>query len=268
MSPGTVSRCRGAATMDEYACPAVIDALTGNLTDLVVDNAAQEPDKVVFSRRVGVSWLDVTCREFLADVSRLAKGLMASGVAPGDRVGLMSRTRYEWTLIDFAIWFAGGVTVPIYETSSAEQVQWILTDSGARCVFIETAAHSATLAAVRDDLSALDRVWTLDEGDLDTLAATGTEVTDEQLEERRTLAPTTSLATIIYTSGTTGRPKGCKLSHHNFLSEVGNIVHASGEEKGLTALFDEPDASTLLFLPLAHVFARAIEVGCVMARAN
>jgi long-chain acyl-CoA synthetase len=252
--------------MDEYACPAVIDAPTGNLTDLLVDNAAQAPTKVVFSRRTDDRWVDVTCQEFLTEVSRLAKGMMASGVQAGDRIGLMSRTRYEWTLIDFAIWFAGGVTVPIYETSSAEQVQWILSDSTATGAFIETPTHASMLAEVRDGVSTLEHVWTIDTGDLETLAGTGTDVTDEQLEERRTSAPTDSLATIIYTSGTTGRPKGCELTHLNFLSEVGNIVHARGEESGLSELFQEADASTLLFLPLAHVFARAIEVGCVMAR--
>jgi long-chain acyl-CoA synthetase len=254
--------------MHEYACPAVIDTPTGNLTDLVVDNAAEAPDKVVFSRREGVSWIDVTCREFLAEVTGLAKGLMAAGVMTGDRVGLMSRTRYEWTLIDFAIWFAGAVTVPIYETSSAEQVQWILSDSDAKCVFIETAAHSSTLAEVQDNLSSLDQVWTIDGGDLEALAASGSGVTDAEVEHRRTSVATDALATIIYTSGTTGRPKGCMLSHLNVLSEVGNILHVSGEDTGLTALFDDPETATLLFLPLAHVFARAIEIGCVMARAR
>jgi long-chain acyl-CoA synthetase len=254
--------------MDEYTCPAVFDAPTGNLTDLVVDNATQAPDKVVFSRRLGVGWFDVTCLEFLTEVSNLAKGLMVAGIRTGDRVGLMSRTRYEWTLIDFAIWFAGGVTVPIYETSSAEQVQWILSDSGATCVFIETTSHGSTLAAVRDDLSMLEHVWTIDAGDLDGLAASGTAITDQELENRRNSVATGALATIIYTSGTTGRPKGCELSHLNFLSEVGNILHANGQETGLTALFDDPNTSTLLFLPLAHVFARAIEIGCVMARAR
>jgi len=236
------------------------------LTDLLVDNATQAPNKVVFSRRAGDRWVDVTCREFLREVSRLAKGMMASGVQAGDRVGLMSRTRYEWTLVDFAIWFAGGVTVPIYETSSAEQVQWILSDSSATCAFIETPAHASTVAEIRDNVSTLDHVWTIDTGDLETLAGAGTDVTDEALDERRSSAPTDALATIIYTSGTTGRPRGCELTHLNFLSEVGNIVYARGEESGLSELFQEPDASTLLFLPLAHVFARAIEVGCVMAR--
>jgi long-chain acyl-CoA synthetase len=131
--------------MKEYSCPPVIDPPTGNLTDLVVDNASQAPHKVVFSRRAGDRWLDVTCREFLTEVSGIAKGLMASGIEPGDRVGLMSRTRYEWTLLDFAIWFAGAVTVPIYETSSAEQVAWILSDSGAKGVFVETPEHGARL---------------------------------------------------------------------------------------------------------------------------
>jgi long-chain acyl-CoA synthetase len=254
------------ATVDEYTSPAVIESFTGNLTDMVVDNAAQAPDKVVFSRRAGDRWLDVTCRDFLSEVSAVAKGLMANGVKPGDRVALMSRTRYEWTLIDFAIWFAAGVTVPIYETSSAEQVQWILSDSRVKCAFLETPGHVATLAEVRDDLSTLDQVWTIDAGDLDAVRATGKNVTDQELEDRRTSAATDALATIIYTSGTTGRPKGCELTHLNFLSEVGSIVQARGDEQGLSALFQEADASTLLFLPLAHVFARAIEVGCVMAR--
>jgi len=191
---------------------------------------------------------------------------MAAGVGPGDRVALMSRTRYEWSLIDYAIWFAGAVTVPIYETSSAEQVQWILSDSAAKFAFLESTGHGATLAEVRDDLPTLSQVWTIDDGDLDTVADAGTGVTDQELEVRRTSAATDSLATIIYTSGTTGRPKGCELSHLNFLSEVGNIVHASGEEKGLSALFQDPDAATLLFLPLAHVFARIIQVGAVKAR--
>jgi long-chain acyl-CoA synthetase len=256
------------ATMDEYACPPVVDKPTGNLTDLVVTNAREAPNKVAFSRRVGVDWLDVTWTEFLTDVSALAKGLIASGVEAGDRVGLMSRTRYEWTLIDFAIWFAGAVTVPIYETSSAEQVQWILSDSGATSVFIETAVHGATLSGVRDNLATLDRVWTIDAGDLDTLTGSGASVSDEELEARRTSAATEELATIIYTSGTTGRPKGCELSHLNFLSEVGNILNSKDGDRGLTALFDDPNTSTLLFLPLAHVFARAIEIGCVKARAR
>lgn len=254
--------------MDEFASPAVIDRPTGNLTDLVVDNAAQAPHKVVFSRRAGDRWLDVTCREFLDEVTGVAKGMMAAGIGPGDRVGLMSRTRYEWTLIDFAIWFAGGVTVPIYETSSTEQVQWILSDSGATAVFLETVDHGAALAEVRDNLVGLGSVWTIEAGDLDRLTGTGGSIDDQALEDRRNGVATADLATIIYTSGTTGRPKGCELTHLNFLSEVGNIVHASGDERGLSTLFHEEDAATLLFLPLAHVLARVIEVGCVMARAR
>jgi long-chain acyl-CoA synthetase len=254
--------------MKEYSCPPVIDLPTGNLTDLVVDNASQAPHKVVFSRRAGDRWLDVTCREFLIEVSGVAKGLIASGIEPGDRVGLMSRTRYEWTLLDFAIWFAGAVTVPIYETSSAEQVSWILSDSGARGVFVETPEHRATVAEVRSSQLPQENVWTIDAGDLDTLTGRGTQVSDADLEGRRLAVPTEALATIIYTSGTTGRPKGCELTHANFLFELSQVVHASGAEQGLSTLFKDEDASTLLFLPLAHVFARIIEIGCVMARAR
>ncbi|MGZ4639998.1 MAG: AMP-dependent synthetase/ligase [Actinomycetes bacterium] len=254
--------------MDEYACPAVIDTPTGNLTDLVVDNATQAPHKVVFSRPAAGRWLDVTCREFLTEVSGVAKGLMAAGIGPGDRVGLMSRTRYEWTLIDFAIWFAGAVTVPIYETSSAEQVQWILGDSGAKGCFVETIEHEATVSDVRDNLADLEHVWTIDTGGLDALTGSGGGIADQDLEDRRNGTATDALATIIYTSGTTGRPKGCELTHLNFLAEVGSIVHADGDERGLSTLFHESDAATLLFLPLAHVFARVVEVGCVMARAR
>jgi len=254
--------------MKEYTCPPVIDAPTGNLTDLVVDNATRAPHKVVFSRRAGDRWLDVTCREFLAEVSGVAKGMMAAGIEPGDRVGLMSRTRYEWTLLDFAIWFAGAVTVPIYETSSAEQVSWSLSDSGAKGLFIETPEHAATVAEVRDSQVALEHVWTIETGDLDTLTGHGAGISDADLEARRNAVATDAVATIIYTSGTTGRPKGCELTHGNFLFELGQIVHASGSESGLSTLFKEEDASTLLFLPLAHVFARIIEIGCVMARAR
>ncbi|MDQ1629798.1 MAG: long-chain acyl-CoA synthetase [Actinomycetota bacterium] len=254
--------------MDEYACPAVVDRPTGNLTDLVVDNATQAPHKVVFSRRAGDRWLDVTCREFLTEVSAVAKGLISSGIEPGDRVGLMSRTRYEWTLLDFAIWFSGAVTVPVYETSSAEQVQWILSDSGAKACFVETVEHEALVGGVRDSLADLDHVWTIDRGALDSLTGSGIDVDDATLETRRNAVAGDALATIIYTSGTTGRPKGCELTHLNFLSEVANIVQAAGAESGLSILFHEEDAATLLFLPLAHVFARVVEVGCVMARAR
>ncbi|MEO5850925.1 MAG: AMP-dependent synthetase/ligase [Nocardioides sp.] len=246
--------------MREFSTPMTLGVrLTGNLTDDVVSNGREAPGAVVFRRRTGPTWADVTAAEFLAEVSAVAKGLVAAGVEPGDRVALVSRTRYEWTLVDYAIWFAGAVTVPIYETSSVEQVSWILRDSGARAVVAEGPDHVARIAAVRGDLPELIHLWSLTDNAIGVLSNLGADIADDELERRRTSATALDLATLIYTSGTTGRPKGCMLTHGNFLFELGVAV----EE--LPELFDA-DASTLLFLPLAHIFARIIEVGCVQRR--
>jgi len=245
--------------MREHTTPIMSEVRPGsNLADLPVENAVQAPHRVQFRRHNGQRWEDVTNRDFLAEVEALAKGLAASGIQPGDRVGILSRTRYEWTLADFAVWTAGAVPVPIYETSSAEQVQWILGDSGAVAVLVETPAHAATVAGVRSELPALRHVWTLDEGAVQSLVEAGQDVDDAEVERRRRTLEPDSLATLIYTSGTTGRPKGCELTHGNFLAEANNIV------EGMPELFN-PEQSSLLFLPLAHVFARAIEVGSVRA---
>jgi long-chain acyl-CoA synthetase len=247
----------------EYSVPPVVeDAERGNLADVIVENAVEAPGAAVLSRRVDGRWEDVTARQFLAECTSLAKGLVAAGVQPGDRVGLMSKTRYEWTLVDFSIWFAGAVTVPIYETSSAEQIAWILSDSGAVACFVETDEHAAEVAQLRDDLPALRDVWTFDQGAIEALNRSGAGVDDAEIDERRKNVGSHDLATIIYTSGTTGRPKGCELTHANFLGELRNAIHA------LEDVFFSPGASTLLFLPLAHVFARIIEVGCIIARAR
>ena len=248
--------------MREYSTPQTVTVpTTGNLTDDVVRNAAEAPDTVQFSRPDGSGgWADVTCAAFLAEVSAVAKGLLAAGIAPGDRVALISRTRYEWTLLDYAIWFAGAATVPIYESSSEEQVQWILSDSGARAVVVEDATHLARVGAVRGELPALEHVWSFDSGAVAELTGLGGSVSDADLEARRTTAGPGDLATLIYTSGTTGRPKGCMLTHDNFQNELTVAVAE------LERLFDTEDASTLLFLPLAHVFARIIQVGCIKAR--
>ena len=241
-----------------------------NLTDLVHTPAAEVPEQAGLARKVGGVWQDVTYATFLAEVQAAAKGLVALGVSAGDRVAIMSRTSYEWSLLDFAIWEAGGVPVPIYETSSAEQVAWILRDSGAVAVFTELAANTATVEGVRDQADTLKDIWQLepngdDRGALELLTEAGAEVTDETLAERRATLMPESVATIIYTSGTTGRPKGCVLTHRNLLFEAGNATAQ------LTRMFkgDElQQASTLLFLPLAHVFARIINVGALMARAK
>ena len=253
--------------MNEYTSPVLVEpATSGNLSDITVTNAREAPDSVLFGRRAGEGWADVTSSEFATEVTALAKGLVAAGIGPGDRVGLMSKTRYEWTLVDFAIWHAGAVTVPIYETSSAEQVQWILRDSGALGCFVETSDHEDALADVRGDLPDLGTSWVIDAGAIDDLSATGAAVTDADLEQRRTAAGPDDLATIIYTSGTTGRPKGCELTHGNFLFELENVVSVKDTDVTLGSVFKDDEASTLLFLPLAHVFARVIQVGVVMAR--
>ena len=251
--------------MREYSTPQSVDIPAGgNLTDDVVRNAAEAPDAVVFGRPAGGGdgWDDVTAAAFLREVSGVAKGLVAAGIEPGDRVAIISRTRYEWTLLDYAIWFAGAVTVPIYESSSEEQIAWILGDSGAKGVVAEEAAHVAKVTAVRGGLEELHHLWSFGDNAVDVLTRLGADVSDDELEKRRTTAQPDDLATLIYTSGTTGRPKGCMLTHGNFQTELTVAVAE------LDRLFEAEGASTLLFLPLAHVFARIIQVGAVKARAR
>lgn len=199
--------------MREHHEPALVPVPQSvRLTDDVVRHAAEAPDGVALSRRVGGAWVPVTAARFAEEVRAVARGLVATGVAPGDRVGIMSRTRYEWTVADYAVWWAGAVVVPIYETSSAEQVEWILSDSGAVAVFLESSRHVDLFAEVSDRLPGLRDVHVFDDGGLDTLASQGTGIADYELEARRTSAGADDLATIIYTSGTTGRPKGCELT--------------------------------------------------------
>ncbi|GGO58436.1 MULTISPECIES: AMP-dependent synthetase/ligase [Streptomyces] len=246
--------------MREFSLPALYEVpADGNLTDIVRRNAAQHPDVAVIGRKVNGSWQDVTATAFLAEVRAAAKGLIAAGVQPGDRVGLMSRTRYEWTLFDFAIWSAGAVSVPVYETSSAEQIQWILGDSGAVACVVESDAHAAAVESVRDRLPALTHVWQIDKGGVEELNLAGAEVSDATVDERGGVAGADDPATIVYTSGTTGRPKGCVLTHRSFFAECGNVVER------LKPLFRTGECSVLLFLPVAHVFGRLVEVAALMA---
>jgi long-chain acyl-CoA synthetase len=246
------------AQLLKFGIPALIEVPDStSLSEVVFTRAASSPGEVVLRRRADDgSWLDVTAGQFCAEVSALAKGLIAAGMEPGDRVALMSRTRYEWTLADYAIWAAGAVCVPVYETSSAEQVQWILGDSGARAVIAESDRHEDLIKSVRGQLPELSQLWRID--GLAELAGTGTNVSEDQLRSQRTSRRAGDLATIIYTSGTTGRPKGCELTHRNLLSAVRNAVHGS-----LPEIFETDGGATLLFMPLAHVFARIIEIGCL-----
>jgi long-chain acyl-CoA synthetase len=254
----------------EFSVPAAVTiAETATLTDPVWDNAAEAPDAVQFQRLVGAAWQDVTCAQFLDQVVALARGLLEAGIEPGERVALMSKTRYEWTLIDYAIWTCGAVTVPIYETSSPEQVAWILEDSGAVGCFVESDTHRETVTQIRDRAPGLIHVWQIEPGGaaegsrsaLDELVTDGASVPREDVDRRRTSTRSDDLATIIYTSGTTGRPKGCMITHRNMLSDIVNAVPE------LRSLFNE-GARTLLFLPLAHSFARLIQIGVVQARAT
>ncbi len=243
--------------MRSYRAPEIVTvAPTARLTDSVVERAATTPDAHSFSRKAGELWEQISAAQFHAEVSRLAAGLIAAGIGRGDRVALMCRTRYEWTLADYAIWTAGAITVPVYETSAAEQVAWILSDSEAVAVIVETQRHASLVEQVRTDLPSLRELWQIDAGDLDRLGERGTEVPAATVEERRTSVSADDLATIIYTSGTTGRPRGCELTHHNLLYE-GKSVTMAGREVFV--------GTTLLLLPLAHVFARAIQVSCVLA---
>ena len=262
--------------MRQHSIPALVQIPdSANVADVVFKRAAADPQQVALRRDAGGgTWQDVTAAGFRDEVTALARGLIAAGIAAGDRVGLMSRTRYEWTLLDYAIWTAGAVCVPVYETSSAEQVEWIMSDSGAKAIFVETTVHEAIVSGLRDRLGTLEHIWRIEAagqaaaggtgGDaagkapgLDTLAADGAAVSDETVAGRAAAAGAADLATIIYTSGTTGRPKGCELTHRNLLSEVRNASAAAPE------IFGVAGGSTLLFLPLAHVLARVIQVGCL-----
>jgi long-chain acyl-CoA synthetase len=242
----------------EFSIPALVQVpATATLTDIVFETANGSPDQVMLRTRADDGqWTPVPAKQFGAEVTAIAKGLISNGVGAGDRVALMSRTSYAWTVLDYAIWSVGAVTVPVYETSSAEQVEWILSDSGAVAVFAETAKHAATISGLQAALPELTKSWLIES--MPDLATAGQDVSDEQLAERQSGRQADDLATIIYTSGTTGRPKGCELTHRNLLSGARNAVQGA-----LIDLFDISGSSTLLFLPLAHSFARIIQVGCL-----
>ena len=245
--------------MAEFASPSLATydpALS--IPGMLAERLAASPDSVFLERSTGLggTWVPMTVAAFVDEVNAVAKGLVASGVEPGDRVGIMSRTRYEWTLVDFACWQAGAVGVPIYETSSAEQVKWIAGDAGISLVVVESAAHAAVVGQVQDQLADLREVLVIDEGAIGALVERGRNaaVPDEEIERRAALATGADLATVIYTSGTTGRPKGAELTHGNF------VALAKEGVAGLREVCAKPYSRTLLFMPLAHVFARFIEV--------
>jgi long-chain acyl-CoA synthetase len=244
--------------MNEISVPPLVSAATaGNLTNLIAERAWFEPERITMSRPLGEGWQPVTAREVDEEIRATAKGLIAAGVQIGDRVAIMARTRYEWTILDFATWFAGAVVVPIYDTSSAEQIDWILNDSHSVGIIAETPALRDLVQTVLP--SHTRHVWTMTDDVLAILREAGKHIGDDEIDRRRNALVPSSLATLIYTSGTTGKPKGVQLTHANFLAECGNVVQGASE------LFLKPGGSTLLFLPVAHVFGRMVEIGSIAA---
>jgi long-chain acyl-CoA synthetase len=242
--------------MNEISVPPLVPAAAaGNLTNLIAERALFEPERITMSRPLGEGWQPVTAREVDEEVRATAKGLIAAGVQIGDRIAIMARTRYEWTILDFATWYAGAVVVPIYDTSSAEQIDWILNDSHSVGIIVETPALRDLVQTVLP--SHTRHVWTMTDDVLALLREAGKHIGDDEIDRRRNAVTPSSLATLIYTSGTTGKPKGVQLTHANFLSETGNVAQGASE------LFLKPGGSTLLFLPVAHVFGRMVQIGAI-----
>ncbi|GHG98502.1 AMP-dependent synthetase/ligase [Streptomyces rubradiris] len=251
--------------MREFTNPPLVSPPpAGGLADIVFEHALTDPRHIALGRKDAAGqWRDVTAAEFRDEVLALAKGLLADGVRFGDRVAIMSRTRYEWTLFDFALWTIGAQVVPVYPTSSAEQCLWMLHDAEVTAAVVEHEDHAMTVATVIDRLPRLRRLWQLDAGCVQELYDAGAHLDDEVVHRHRQAVTPDSVATVIYTSGTTGRPKGCLLSHGNFMCEADTVL------RGWEPVFHSrkgDEASTLLFLPLAHVFGRMVEVAAIRGR--
>ena len=228
-----------------------------NATDLLLERVAINPAHALFSREnPDKTWRNVTSAEFLEEVRSLAKGLISAGIKPGDAIAIMSRTRYEWTMIDFAIWFAGAISVPIYESSAPSQMEWILSDSDAVALFIEDDEHMERYNQIKGNLKKVKHVWRIDSTDFSDLHKASDKVGDDQLEKARSNAELSDLATIVYTSGTTGNPKGCELTHKSF------VDHAKNAAAEIPEVANDKQSS-LIFLPLAHILARYVSVLCV-----
>ncbi len=243
--------------MREFSVPATFEVGEhDNIVSSVYAHERDDPDHVIFQRLIDGAWIDVTAAEAASQIRSVARGLIAEGVQAGDRVAVFSATRYEWPIIDFAILSVGALTVPIYETSSVEQVRHVLSDSGAVLVFAETDAHADKIEHLKDELPDLRKVFRIESSGasaLDELAEAGATVDAGALEARLAGIKAADPATLIYTSGTTGRPKGCQLTHSNLVYEI------RGAKACFPTLLDKGER-LLVFLPLAHVLARAITI--------
>jgi len=240
--------------VNQFEVPAIVaHDPEANVTDILVDRVTATPDSPLFAVPDGDGWRDITAKEFYDEVVAVAKGLVAAGIEPGEKIVLMARTTYQWTLVDFATWFAGATLVPIYETSAPAQIAWNLADSGATAAIFQNAEHFARFDEVRPDLPNVRLVWQLDLGAIEKLKESGASVLDEEIERRRRIARGGDLATLIYTSGSTGQPKGCVLTHANFVDLARNAAAMMPEVLHV-------GSSTVLFITLAHVFARFISV--------
>ncbi|KRB37624.1 AMP-dependent synthetase/ligase [Microbacterium sp. Root180] len=241
--------------MVQFEVPAIVPAdPQANVADLLVERVKATPQLALFAVPDAGGWRDITAADFQKQVVALAKGFVAAGIEPGEKVAFIARTTYDWTLVDFALFYAGAVMVPVYETSSPSQISWILNDSGAIACLSESADHSARLDEIRAEVPLIRSTWEMQRGDLDKLVAGGKDVTDAEIERRRGIANGADIATLIYTSGSTGRPKGCVLTHSNFVELTRNSA------KSLQEVVAKPGASTLLFITTAHIFARFISV--------
>ena len=249
--------------MDESTTPLLVQTPEEmSIPDILIDWTKKEPNRTLLETTTdGSVWTPISAAQMHERVNAIAKGLIASGVEPGDRVGLMARTSADWTIVDFAIWYAGAVTVPVYETSSPDQTAWILSDSAAKAVVVEHSDHRDVVEQARAQVEGVEHVWTMTDRGLEKLIEAGRDVPDEDVQKRYDALRTSDLATIIYTSGTTGRPKGAELTHGNFVELTRNAIARLGEQ----ILHD--GSRTLLFMPLAHVFGRFVQVLCVAAGA-
>lgn len=233
------------------------EVLRRNLTNDVLDRYELAPDAIALRRKVAGQWHDITITEFIEQVRTVAASLIADGIAPGDRVAIMSKTRYEWTVLDYALWWVGAISVPIYPTGSVSHIGWVLQDCGASIIFADT-KYRNQLASAQAEFELEVALRSLTQL-LDEYSALGEAVPEDEIEHRRQSVGPDDLATLIYTSGTTGSPKGCMLTHANFDSELADAIER------LSELFERDHASTLLFLPLAHIFARIVQIGAIRA---